>query len=648
MKDVSIIVTTYNSERTVKRALLSISNYFSRDKIEIIVIDDCSSDKTSLIVEKIAKNHENIKFIKLEKNSGSPSKPRNVGINNATGHYITFLDGDDEINIDNLLNMVNHAKINDLDCIKGYIKVIKRNEIFDMNRISCDNKDYLEVIKSIISQQSTTADIVVKREFLNNYQIRFNSEFKVGEDTLFYAEVFSHNPKIEYYNSFFYYNHKRKEIKNLSSTQVYQDKELGNHINVWNESESRLNIIKLSYFDLRLHVAVKNTINSIIFYSEGQISKKSFSKFSEFLNENIKYLKDKMILHKRYKTVYESIIENDYEKFLLVSKKRLLIAGYDLKFVQPVLKYLDDDYDIQIDEWEGHNTHDEAKSDELLNWADFIFCEWLLGNSVWYSERKMRHQKLIIRAHKFELTRDFGNYVNYGNVNKVIAVNYYYLELFANKFKIPREKMIILNNYVETNIYSGTKNGDFKHNIAIVGYIPKWKGLIKGLKILKMLKEHDNSFKLHLIGKNYEEIDWIWNNPEERSYFQECESFIEENHLKNSVIVKGWMERSDMFKNIGYVLSVSDIESFHLAPAEGLVDFTLAFLLNWEGVEFVYPQEIIFDNINSIKDMILLTYNDDTKYQQLLTRMRNYIITEFDIENFVSELKLTLREIALN
>ena len=225
--------------------------------------------------------------------------------------FILLLDGDDEIDVDNLVNMVNHAKMKNLDCVKGYIKVIKGTEIIDMNRISCENKNSLEVIKTIISQQSTTADIIVKRDFLNNKKVRFNNKYKVGEDTLFYANIFMNNPKIEYFNSFFYYNHKRKELENLSSTQVYQDIELNNHIDVWNESENKLKKINLSYFDLRLNVAVKNAIISIIFYSNGQISKKSFSKFNRFLNNNINYLKDKLILHKRYEAVYGSIIENN-------------------------------------------------------------------------------------------------------------------------------------------------------------------------------------------------------------------------------------------------------------------------------------------------------------------------------------------------
>ncbi|MDP3034346.1 MAG: glycosyltransferase [Methanobacteriaceae archaeon] len=646
MKDISIIITTYNAKKTIRNTILSVLNDLYKDKIEIIIVDDYSSDETVSIVADFEKSHANIKFIKLNNNSGGPSKPRNIGISNANGHYITFLDDDDKLNMENLLNMVNYAKMNDLDCIKGYIKVIKGKKIIEMNRIMCDNKNSIEVIKNIISGQSTTADIIVKREFLNRNNIRFNSDYKVGEDTVFYTDIFVSNPKIEYYDSFFYYNHKRDDYENLSTTQLYQDNELNNHISVWNEVENKLKTINVDYFDLRLHVAVKNTINSIIYFSNGKISEKSFSKLSNFLNENKNHLNNKLILHERYDEIYRSILLNDYEKFLSVSKKRLIVTGFDLKFIKPVLKYLEDDYNIQIDEWTGHNTHNEQKSIELLNWTDFIFCEWLLGNSVWYSKKKMNHQKLIIRAHKFELTRDFGNQVNYENVNGIIAVSYYYLEKFTNQFKIPRHKMILLSNYVDTNIFNGNKTVDCRYNIALVGYVPKWKGLMRGLKILKMLKEHDNKFKLHLIGKNYNEVDWILNNPEERSYFKECENFIKENRLEDSVEFKGWMNHPEIFNEIGYVLSLSDIESFHLAPAEGLVDLTLAFLLNWNGVEYVYPEEIIFDNIDDIKDMILSTY-DNYNYYRLLKKMRDYVITEFNVYKFVKELKINLKKIAL-
>jgi poly(ribitol-phosphate) beta-N-acetylglucosaminyltransferase len=646
MKDISVIITSYNAQNTVKKSILSVLDTIYRSKIEIIVVDDCSNDETPKIIENLVELYDNISFIQLDVNTGSPSTPRNVGIENAEGMFITFLDDDDEMHADNLFEMVRYAKMHNLDCIKGYTRVYNSNEVFDMGKIQCDNSNNIDVMKKILSHQSTRIDIIVNKNFLIDNQIKFDKNYKLGEDTIFYADIFSCNPKIEYYDSFIQHHYKRTDNNNLSSTQNYQDKELSDHIAVWENVEKKLKPINISYYELRLVVAIQNSIKSIILYSNGKISEKCFSKLSKFINENKKYLTN-LNLHQRYMEVYNSIIENNYPTFLDASKKRLLITGYDLKFIKPVIKYLEDDYNVQVDEWTGHNEHNEKNSKLSLNWADIIFCEWLLGNSVWYSNNKMNHQKLLIRAHKFEAKREFGNKIDYKKVDGVITVSYYYLELFHNTFKIPREKMILLSNYVETDIYSGIKTEDYQHNLAIVGYIPKWKGLLKGLKIIKMLKESDKEYKLYLIGKDYKEVEWVWNNPEDKSYFLKCEEYIKENNLKDSIIRKGWIEQADMFSNIGYILSVSDIESFHLAPAEGLCDNTLALLLDWTGVEYVYPEDIIFTNIDDIKNIIISTHNDNRLYDKTLTKMKDYIIDEYDIKKFVTKLKSKLTTITL-
>jgi glycosyltransferase involved in cell wall biosynthesis len=90
MKDVSVILTTHNAQETVKKAILSVLKTNDQSKIEIIVVDDFSDDDTVAIIENIAEEHDNIKVMKLKENSGSPSKPRNIGIKAANGKYITF------------------------------------------------------------------------------------------------------------------------------------------------------------------------------------------------------------------------------------------------------------------------------------------------------------------------------------------------------------------------------------------------------------------------------------------------------------------------------------------------------------------------------------------------------------------------------
>lgn len=94
MKTISIIVTTYNSEETIGRTLRSIMNQQGLGTIfdlDLIVVDDCSSDRT---LERV--REYNAKVFSTEQNSGGPNKGRNIGLKHAKGDYICIVDHDDE------------------------------------------------------------------------------------------------------------------------------------------------------------------------------------------------------------------------------------------------------------------------------------------------------------------------------------------------------------------------------------------------------------------------------------------------------------------------------------------------------------------------------------------------------------------------
>ncbi|MBQ8017156.1 MAG: glycosyltransferase [Methanobrevibacter sp.] len=319
-------------------------------------------------------------------------------------------------------------------------------------------------------------------------------------------------------------------------------------------------------------------------------------------------------------------------------KPHLLIVGVDLKFITPAIKYLEKYYEIKIDEW-GWNRNQKAskKSIDFLKWADIILCEWMEYYVPWYSQNVSDGQKLFIRAHRYEITLEYGHLINYDNVCGIITINYFLLEIFSNVFKIPREKMFVLNNIVETSIYSGLKDNDYTKHIALVGYAPSYKGYFKALNILKKLREYDD-FKLCLFGKDYSEMHWR-DNDDQIAYFNQCDKFIQENDLETHIIDNGWVNREEMFQNIGYVLSLSDIEGSHLSPTEAFADSTISLLINWPGVEYVYPKEVIFKDIDDIVNYILDTYLDDDKYSNRVSKLKNYCIDEFGEKYFVNGLK---------
>lgn len=96
MKDelVSIITPCYNGEKTIEETILSVLHQ-TYSNWEMLIIDDCSTDSSETLIHNFVSRDSRIKYIKTNSPSGSPTLPRNIGIENATGRFIAFLDCDD-------------------------------------------------------------------------------------------------------------------------------------------------------------------------------------------------------------------------------------------------------------------------------------------------------------------------------------------------------------------------------------------------------------------------------------------------------------------------------------------------------------------------------------------------------------------------
>jgi teichuronic acid biosynthesis glycosyltransferase TuaG len=90
---VSIITPTYNSEKFITETIQSVQNQTYKNW-EMLIVDDCSSDKTVAIIQQFMEDDHRIHLIRLNKNSGA-SKARNKAINEVKGDFMTFLDADD-------------------------------------------------------------------------------------------------------------------------------------------------------------------------------------------------------------------------------------------------------------------------------------------------------------------------------------------------------------------------------------------------------------------------------------------------------------------------------------------------------------------------------------------------------------------------
>lgn len=124
----SIIIPAYNLEEYISSTLDSLLRInFSRN-YEIIVVNDGSTDNTENIIKEYQKCYSQIKLITI-KNSGV-SRARNIGIKNAVGDYITFVDGDDLVDKNFFEIGINEMESGDFDFIQSNFQKVNNDKIF--------------------------------------------------------------------------------------------------------------------------------------------------------------------------------------------------------------------------------------------------------------------------------------------------------------------------------------------------------------------------------------------------------------------------------------------------------------------------------------------------------------------------------------
>ena len=118
MYKLSVIIPVYNVENYIKECLDSIINQtIGIENIEVIIINDCSTDNTENIIKQYTEKYPSIKLINQKTNQG-PGEARNIGIKKSTGEYITFLDGDDFISTNTYKHCIDQTQKNpDADLI---------------------------------------------------------------------------------------------------------------------------------------------------------------------------------------------------------------------------------------------------------------------------------------------------------------------------------------------------------------------------------------------------------------------------------------------------------------------------------------------------------------------------------------------------
>ena len=200
--EISIIIPIFNVEQYLEAALDSIINQtFNVDGIEVLMVNDCSTDSSGEIIDEYAKKYDNFIAIHLEENSGTAGKPRNVGLDNASGEYIMFLDSDDELIEDVCETLYNKLIETESDIVTGNAVCIQTdNEIIDIPY----SKDYYEFNPNKdleIFKPFRLWGTLYKKSIIQDNNLRFIYA-ATNDDTHFVYNSYFHANKIVYLNDY--------------------------------------------------------------------------------------------------------------------------------------------------------------------------------------------------------------------------------------------------------------------------------------------------------------------------------------------------------------------------------------------------------------------------------------------------------------
>lgn len=218
---VSIIVPVYNAEKTLKRCVNSIINQLYKDW-ELLLVDDGSTDDSSIICDEYAQQDGRIKV--FHKQNGGVSSARNVGLDNAIGEWVTFIDSDDWIE-KRMLNILNIVSNVDLICCyyvaegwKEWVSEPYKDKIYKDNMMS-------EFLTECLLKSVFIWGKFLKKELIEKYKMRFDTNLSLYEDTLFIYSYICYIKSVQTFSDSFYHYDKNESSlsKRCEDWQMYSN-----------------------------------------------------------------------------------------------------------------------------------------------------------------------------------------------------------------------------------------------------------------------------------------------------------------------------------------------------------------------------------------------------------------------------------------
>jgi len=303
-KLVSVIIPTFNREKFLKRSIESVLGQIYKN-IEIIIVDDFSTDNTASLVGQFCVDYGNIKYISNDRKKGA-SGARNTGILSSSGDYVCFLDSDDEYRKDHVSSRIEFITKYNLDIVFGDY------EIYDSEGNSTlgsffEKKAYL---KNILCQPISGGFIVKERVCL---PLVLENFFSLGT-VMVKSEIVKHNLIREDLN-------------------YAEDRDFGIRV-------GSISNIRFGCLENATYIAYRHGGNSTFDNYENDMKKWNnlITLFTGYLRADIFNRDEKEIIKKQIKGIYRTIVvcERKYKNYKKAFKNLILGVRYGVDVVDSI------------------------------------------------------------------------------------------------------------------------------------------------------------------------------------------------------------------------------------------------------------------------------------------------------------------------
>lgn len=323
---ISVIIPVYNVENYLKRCIDSIITQTYKN-IEIIIVNDGSTDGCQQICEEYQRNDTRIKLINKE--NGGLSDARNKGLKYATGKYIGFVDSDDFIENDMYETLYTNLVKTDADIsICNYLKIKESSEKINKSSINAKTKEYTKekALELLIEDkiESYAWNKLYKKELFEDIQFPKNKKM---EDLAIMYKIFDKTDKIVYTEEIEYY-YIQREDSILGNIDLQLIEDLRAFV------QERFDYILNNYSSLRV-LLVKNRLRYVLIYHRNLCEIKEYKLYKK--NE---YLMEYQFFKDNFKTYQKEIFHEGISSSLKLEYNLLYYNRTLFKYYYEIKKAL--------------------------------------------------------------------------------------------------------------------------------------------------------------------------------------------------------------------------------------------------------------------------------------------------------------------